>query len=182
LSIAKEITIKVKPVPIIIDIEASGFGAHSYPIEVGVIKQNGERFCSLIQPQADWTHWDKYAQSLHGISPELLAKKGRPVQAVSADLNQFLAGLTAYSDGWVVDQPWLIKLFFAARQKMQFAISPLEMLLNEGQMAVWHKTKDNLLAELNHQPRHRASHDAALIQDTFRVTSQLTLKKIKFAS
>ncbi|WP_235594800.1 3'-5' exonuclease [Paraglaciecola hydrolytica] len=166
--------------PIIIDIEASGFGAHSYPIEVGVVKANGERFCSLIKPQADWTHWDDFAQSLHGISPELLAKKGRPVQEVCSELNQFLAGQTAYSDGWVVDQPWLIKLFHAARQKMQFSISPLEMLLNEGQMAVWHSTKDSLLADLNHQPRHRASHDAALIQDTFRVTRKLALEHRPF--
>jgi hypothetical protein len=64
---------------------------------------------------------------------------------------------------------------------MQFFISPLEMLLNEGQMAVWHKTKEKLVSQIN-QPRHRASHDAALIQDTFRETRQLALKPIQYAS
>jgi len=164
-------------VPIIIDIEASGFGSHSYPIEVGVVKQNGERFCSLIKPQADWVHWDEHAQTLHGISPQLLAQKGRPIAAVCTELNEFLRGQTAYTDGWVVDQPWVIKLFHAARQNMQFFISPLEMLLTEGQMALWHKTKESLLVV--NQPRHRASHDAALIQDTFRATNKLVQQQLK---
>lgn len=139
-----------------------------------MIKQNGERFCSLIKPQPDWHHWDPQAQALHGISRELLLNKGRSVHAVSRDLNQFLAGQTAYSDGWVVDQPWLIKLFDAARLNMQFTVSPLEMLLNETQMTYWHQTKERLIGAIN-QPRHRASHDAALIQDTFKATNKLVL-------
>ena len=171
---AQERCIRIKPVPIIIDVEASGFGAQSYPIEVGVIKQNGERFCSLIKPQPDWQHWDEQAQALHGISPELLLKKGRSVNLVCRELNQFLCGQTAYSDGWVVDQPWLIKLFDAAKLSMQFTLSPLEMLLNETQMTYWHQTKEQLIRAIN-QPRHRASHDAALIQDTFKATNKLAL-------
>ena len=158
--------------PIIIDLEASGFGANSYPIEVGVIKQNGERFCSLIYPQKNWRHWDPKAQQLHGITRELLLAKGRPIMEVCTELNQFLGDATVYSDGWVVDKPWLITLFHAAGMSMSFKISPLEMLLNEMQMTLWHQTKDKLLAKVN-QPRHRASHDAALIQDTFRLTQTM---------
>ncbi len=45
-------------VPNIIDFEASGFGPHSYPIEIGVIRSNGDRYCSLILPADDWTFWD----------------------------------------------------------------------------------------------------------------------------
>ncbi len=97
-------------IPTIIDVEASGFGASSYPIEVGVINQSGKKFCNLIKPQNDWTHWDARAESLHGISRQLLAQKGLPVQEVCLQLNQFLMGQTVYSDGWVVDDTWLIKL------------------------------------------------------------------------
>ena len=140
-----------------------------------MIKQNGERFCSLIKPQPDWLHWDTQAQALHGISPELLLKKGRCVADVCRDLNQFLKGQIAYSDGWVVDQPWLIKLFDAAKLNMQFSVSPLEMLLNETQMHYWHQTKERLMGSIN-QPRHRASHDAALIQDTFKATNKLVFE------
>ena len=45
--------------PYIIDVEASGFGNGSYPIEVGVVLNNGEKFCTLIVPAANWTHWDE---------------------------------------------------------------------------------------------------------------------------
>ena len=42
--------------PFIMDIEASGFGPDSYPIEVGLALGDGSRFCSLIVPAEHWTH------------------------------------------------------------------------------------------------------------------------------
>jgi len=164
--------IKTYPTPTIIDIEASGFGVHSYPIEVGVVKASGERFCCLIKPTSLWQHWDPQAQRLHRISREMLLRIGQDVQAVCHQLNAFMSNETAYSDGWVVDQPWLIKLFDAAQISMQFRLSPLENILNEGQMALWQHTKDSLLAK-QAQARHRASFDAALIQQTFTQTQHL---------
>jgi hypothetical protein len=105
-------------------------------------------------------------------------KNGHSVTQVCAELNEFLQGQTAYSDGWVVDQPWLITLFYSANIKIVFSISPLEMLLSEMQMSLWHHTKDSLLAKAT-QPRHRASHDAALIQNTFITTNRLAHQKSK---
>lgn len=162
-------------IPNIIDVEASGFGSLSYPIEVGVVNQAGQRFCSLIKPQSDWTHWDEKAELLHGISRQLLADKGLPVHEVCQKLNQFLAGQVVYSDGWVVDNTWLIKLFDAAKMRMQFHVSSLEMILNEAQMSLWHATKDTLFKQTNEQ-RHRASNDAALIQHTFVKTKQIGIE------
>lgn len=162
--------------PNIIDVEASGFGALSYPIEVGVINQAGKRFCRLIKPYRDWTHWDAQAESLHGISRQLLAEKGLPVQDVCQQLNQFMNGQIVYSDGWVVDDTWLIKLFDAAKVTKQFQVSSLEMILNETQMAQWHATKDRLFQQMNEQ-RHRASSDAALIQNTFVTTQKISLEQ-----
>lgn len=164
-------------IPAIIDVEASGFGSLSYPIEVGVIDQSGKRFCSLIKPQNDWIHWDEQAESLHGISRKLLTKKGLSVQEVCQQLNQFLMGQIVYSDGWVVDNTWLIKLFHAAKVTMQFRVSSLEMILNETQMSLWHSTKDRLFQQMK-EPRHRASNDAALIQNTFVKTQQICIEKI----
>lgn len=161
--------------PNIIDVEASGFGDSSYPIEVGVINQFGEKFCRLIKPQNDWLHWDKSAENLHGISRELLFDKGLPIVQLCRELNQFLKHKVVYSDGWVVDQPWLIKLFSDAKVVMEFKISPLEMILNEAQMAVWHDTKDEVCKNMQIQ-RHRASADAALIQSTFVATQKMTSK------
>lgn len=152
--------------PWIIDLEASGFGANSYPIEVGVAMDENQRFCSLIKPVNGWDYWDRQAESYHCISRELLASHGCGVHEVAEELNKLLAGRTVYSDGWVVDKPWLIKLFHAASRPMKFSISPLELILSEQQMTDWHATKDALLHESG-MVRHRASNDALLIQQTY---------------
>jgi hypothetical protein len=159
-------------IPNIIDVEASGFGSASYPIEVGVINQAGEKFCRLIKPHKGWNHWNEDAESLHGVSRALLAEKGFTVHAVCQQLNQFLMGQVVYSDGWVVDNTWLIKLFDAAKMHMQFHLSSLEMILNEQQMSLWHLVKDELFNKMQEQ-RHRASSDAALIQNTFVTTQNI---------
>jgi len=45
--------------PCIIDLEASGLGKQSYPIEVGYILDDGKSFCSLILPADGWDRWMK---------------------------------------------------------------------------------------------------------------------------
>lgn len=160
--------------PYIIDIEASGFGPESYPIEVGVVLDAGQKYCSLIQPAPDWSHWDNEAELMHGLTRTMLALHGKAVQIVARQLNAMLQGKILYSDGWVVDKPWLTTLFHAAGQQMAFTVSPLEMLLSEAQMAIWHPTKERILTTL-HVTRHRASNDAWVIQETYRLTQQLTL-------
>ena len=153
----------------IIDVEASGFGGASYPIEIGVALHDGRKFCSLIQPAQEWTHWDEEAEQVHGLSRDLLHAHGKPVQEVAEQLNHLLAGMTLYSDGWVVDKPWLITLFHTAGKAMEFNLSPLEMILSEQQMESWHQTKNRILDASSLQ-RHRASYDAWVIQETFRQT------------
>jgi hypothetical protein len=155
--------------PLIIDIEASGFGARSYPIEVGVALHDGRKFCSLILPAPDWTHWDKGAEQVHRVSRDILETYGKPMAEVTAQLNTLLEGCTLYTDGWVVDRPWLTTLFHAARTPMRFHVSPLEMILTEAQMAAWHETKNEVIASLA-DVRHRASYDAWIIQETWQRT------------
>ncbi len=46
-----------------------------------------------------------------------------------------------------------------------FHVSPLEMILSESQMNRWHQEKDAVAASLD-LSRHRASHDARVIQET----------------
>ncbi len=155
--------------PLIIDLEASGFGGLSYPIEVGTAAQNNSKYCSLILPAEDWTHWDEGAEKVHRIARDILETYGKPLRSVAEDLNNLYAGKTLYSDGWVVDKPWLVKLFHAARLNMAFSVSPLEMILSEPQMKKWHETKNELLKETKQQ-RHRASFDAWIIQETYERT------------
>ena len=155
--------------PIIIDVEASGFGGASYPIEVGVALDDDQKYCSLISPAPEWEHWDDDAQKVHGISRDTLEAHGRTPREVATSLNELLEGKTLYSDGWVVDQPWLTTLFAEAGMSMSFRVSPLEMILTERQMERWHETKDELLAKADDH-RHRASFDARIVQETYRAT------------
>ncbi|WP_315853224.1 hypothetical protein [Alteromonas oceanisediminis] len=84
--------------PSIIDVEASGFGANSYPIEIGVVRSDGARYCKLIKPLSDWLHWDKEAEALHGIRREVLLTHGLDAVEVCHELNQFLHNEQLYSD------------------------------------------------------------------------------------
>ena len=45
-------------IPYIINVETSGFGKESYPIEIGVIPNDESKYCSLIHPQPEWLHCD----------------------------------------------------------------------------------------------------------------------------
>lgn len=155
--------------PIIIDVEASGFGGTSYPIEVGVALDDDTKYCSLILPAAEWDHWDSEAEKVHRIARDILETYGKPIPEVAAHMNHLLEGKTLYTDGWVVDKPWLTTLFHKAGMEMKFRVSPLEMILTEGQMERWHETKDRVLAEVQ-KHRHRASFDAWIIQQTYQRT------------
>lgn len=158
-----------KKTPIIIDVEASGFGNGSYPIEVGVALDDDTKYCALILPADEWEHWDDDAEKVHRIARDILETHGKPIHEVAEHLNQLFEGKTLYTDAWGVDKPWLTTLFYRAAMEMKFSVSPLELILSEDQMARWHETKDKLLAEVK-KHRHRASFDAWIIQETYKRT------------
>jgi len=152
--------------PFIIDVEASGFGPLSYPIEIGVAMDPGRRYSTLIKPDDEWTHWDNKAEEVHRITRDMLNRYGRPVKEVAERLNDLLENRFVYSDAWVVDQPWITRLFAAARLPQLFTVSAIETVLSEAQMGIWHETKNEFMME-NHLERHRASTDAFIIQETY---------------
>ena len=151
--------------PVVLDVEASGFGRHSYPIEIGFVLPGGETFCTLVRPEAHWTHWDQTAEDIHHIRRETLLDHGRPVDEVARQLNQRLRGLTVYSDGWANDYSWLGLLFDAADLMPAFRLENLRSLLLDHEADHWHATKQQILLETGTQ-RHRASADARLLQLT----------------
>ena len=152
--------------PNIIDIEASGFGRGSYPIEVGYILANGDTFCSLILPADDWKKWDVSAEQIHGVTREILSQAGQPLNHIAETLNHQLSGKTLYSDAWGNDASWLGKLFDEANLPMRYRLDSIRALLTENQAACWHQTKGEVL-ESTPLKRHRASSDAAILQKTF---------------
>lgn len=156
--------------PAILDIEASGFGRGSYPLEVGFITSEGALFCGLIRPEPDWLHWDPGAEALHGISRELLARHGKPASWMAQQINQRLAGQTVYCDGWGNDYAWLARLYDAAEMQPRFKLDDLRGLLSEDEALRWHSVTQAVRAR-QRLTRHRASSDARVLQ--------LALKEIK---
>ena len=149
--------------PCIIDIEASGFGRGSYPIEIGFVLPDGSAFCTLVQPDASWTHWDPGAERMHGISRALLQRHGRDVAEVAAELNQRLAGRAVYCDNWAHDYAWLARLFDAAGSDPRFRLRHLRELLSEAAAARFDDARATVARSLR-LPRHRASSDARVLQ------------------
>lgn len=152
--------------PTILDIEASGFGRGSYPIEIGFIDTDGEGFCTLIRPAPRWTHWDEAAERVHNIPLRLLFDRGRALNEVAVFLNDALHGQEVYSDGWTHDYSWLNLLFEEAGMTPSFHLENLRKLLSESESAVWHATRLKVENELA-VSRHRASNDARVLQATW---------------
>jgi len=152
-----------QPLPAIIDVEASGFGRGSYPIEVGFIEPEGRSFCCLIHPEPDWQHWDSQAEALHGISRGALLAHGKPPAWVAAEMNARLRGQTVYCDGWGHDYPWLARLFNSADLQPSFHLDDLRRLLSESEAARFHDVAARVRREQKIE-RHRASSDAKVLQ------------------
>lgn len=153
--------------PTVLDIEASGLGRSSYPIEVGYVLPDGHAYCTLVQPEEEWTHWDESAAALHRITRGLLKERGLPAREVAKRLNEQLAGQTVYSDGWANDYTWLSALFEAAEMTPRFKLENLRSLLSDAEAEQWHQVKAQIASERGSQ-RHRASSDARLLQLTLQ--------------
>lgn len=146
-----------------IDIEASGFGRHSYPIEVGYALPDGRSRCTLIRPSSHWTHWDAAAEAIHHISRETLQRHGRPTAEVARMLNDDLHGLTVYCDGWAHDYSWLAALYDDAALAPGFRLDSVRSVLDEARLARVPELQSQALRELG-VDRHRASNDARALQ------------------
>ncbi|MCU0774575.1 MAG: hypothetical protein MUC74_08700 [Ideonella sp.] len=149
--------------PAVLDLEASGFGRASYPIEVGFALPDGVLGCTLIRPEPSWIHWDPAAEHLHGIRRATALRAGRPTAEVARWLNGHLAGLVVYCDGWAHDYPWLGMLFDAAGQRPAFRLEHLHRLLDDARLSRWDDTVEAVRRDLG-GARHRASTDARVLQ------------------
>jgi hypothetical protein len=150
-----------------IDIEASGFGSASYPIEVGCVFPDGAGYCSLIKPEPDWLHWDDSAEKVHGITRDVLSQHGRNPHHVAMELNLKLSGMRVITDAWYHDFNWIHRLYDATELTPHFELTDLRNLLDEEKLMQWDSVKACVQTELNLQ-RHRASHDARILQMTYQ--------------
>ena len=70
--------------PCFLDVEATGFGPESYPIEIAWSDEQGEIHRCLIDPTpiAAWTSWSDAAERVHGIDRERLHRNGWAPESV----------------------------------------------------------------------------------------------------
>lgn len=158
--------------PAIIDLEASGFGRGSYPIEVGIALADGSVHALLIQPAESWTHWDDKAEAIHGINREYLMEHGKTPREVAIYLNDLCSGQTLYSDAWSFDSSWLGRLFDEAEIIQRFRLDTITRLLSEDEMSQWSDVKDAMVDELGLEI-HRAANDVMLLRETYKKLKSL---------
>ncbi|GAA6145018.1 3'-5' exonuclease [Thalassolituus maritimus] len=153
--------------PPIIDVEASGFGRGSFPIEIGFALEDRKVQSYLIRPSDNWTHWSDEAEAIHGISRQQLEEDGLGIRDVALLLNEHLFNKTLYSDAWSFDSSWIGRLFEEAELVQRFRIETINKLLTMEEMERWADTKSTLWNELD-VDRHRAANDVKVLQETFK--------------
>ena len=152
------------------DLEASGLGAESYPIEVAWrCPATGRSDNFFINPDSvpQWRYWDEFAEELHGLDRERLVVEGISAEAACDRLNESLGGETLISDALEFDSFWIQRLFKAIGKKPTFRIAGLDELLSSEQLIQY-----RFIARSQFR-RHRAMQDVEdLILAVEAVTSE----------
>ncbi len=141
---------------ICLDLEASGLGPSSYPIEVAwknALDNTSDNF--LINPDSveGWEYWDDFAEEIHGIERSKLTVKGVTAEEACTRLNQQLEGKQVLSDAWEFDHFWLTRLYQAADMEMTFTLVGLEAVLGGEELVQYRFVSKSQLR------RHRAMND-----------------------
>lgn len=155
-----------------IDLEASGLGARSWPVEIGWAFADGAADSFLVRPDASWTDdaWDSRAESLHGISREALMRDGVDIKDACGRLNAALSGVKVYSDAPDWDGFWLFRLFSASGVRQAFQIQDFGRLVRP----LAGVREEALLARAARiaPRRHRARADALHLQALYRLAAE----------
>jgi len=108
----------------IIDFEASGLEADSYPIQVAwnigdVVHSH------YINPKhvPEWLGWSVASEAVHNIPRSYLHEYGEHPAGVAKAMNDSLAGCTVYSDAVPYDKNWCQRLFDASPYEMAFGFN-----------------------------------------------------------
>lgn len=146
------------PLITFLDVEASGLRRPcSYPIEIGWADTLGNSDEFLIRPIVSWSHWDKQAEALHGISRDQLIGDGITVIDAACRLNDMLGVERVYCDAWSFDGFWLDRLFKAAEMTPSFLLADVFELYG----ALGAELAGEMVRKLREIPAtHRAREDA----------------------
>ncbi len=155
-----------------IDLEASGLGSKSWPVEVAWAFVDGPPRSLLIRPDEAWPEeaWDEGAEALHGLTRPALIRDGADVRDVCRTLNRALGGAEVYSDAPDWDAFWLIRLYSAGGVRQEFSILDYARLI--GPLAGTRAGELQERARRLAPRRHRASDDVAHLQTLYRLAAE----------
>lgn len=155
-----------------IDLEASGLGSKSWPVEVAWTFTEGPPAAFLIRPDEAWPDeaWEEGAEALHGISRDDLRRDGVSIREVCTALNQALAEAEVFSDAPDWDGFWLIRLFTAGGVRQEFSIHDYAKLVSP---IIADQGKEILARAAHLAPRrHRAGADVTHLQTLYRLARE----------
>ena len=160
-----KITFQDRPV-IFVDVEASGLGRESYPIEVGwSVDDEQEPASFLVRPATSWRFDDftEAAQAIHNIPYERLISHGIAIETACRRLDAAWTGAVLVSDNPAADGGWLRRLYEAAGRHYPWRLLDFHVL--DAALAIQYGGYDHLAAILNSAERrwpipHRAGPDA----------------------
>jgi len=118
---------------VFIDIEASGLGGKTYPIEVGWATCDLASTCYLVRPAKLWDDWLWMPESekIHNIHRDVCVREGHDVVEVAHAVNAAMKDRLVFSDAVDFDGYWLSVLFRAADVAPGFALYNANVLLRD---------------------------------------------------
>jgi hypothetical protein len=157
---------------IFLDIEASGLGSGTFPIEVAYASSIGDKSEYLIKPTIDWLNhgsWCSNAEHrIHKISRNMLIEEGVTVLDVANALNKALCGKLVLCNDLEYDGVWITHLFKAANIGVQFTLTDIRYLYE-----YWGEDKANAFKKayesLVPKTCHRALPDAERFVQAFKL-------------
>lgn len=150
---------------VFLDVEASGLGGDSYPVEVGwVTDDEAPPGSLLVRPHESWTFWSGVAQAMHGLTREILEREGLPVAAVCDRVEAACAGRLVVSDAHAFDDWWLRRLYGAAGRSKAWQVGNVELLYGglaaQAELGAHEAAGALIAAERAYPHPHRAGPDA----------------------
>ncbi len=154
-----------------LDIESSGF--NGYPIQIGIVKEDGSKYKTFVQPHEEWLtdlEWDYNAQCIHSFELDFIKGNGRDINTIAEELNEFVNKEDVFVDSHY-DVMWLNLLFEFSEVNRTFHIMILSDLLPEDFCIHWNAIfyKELKASGLR---QHDALNDAILIQRTYKTIAK----------
>jgi hypothetical protein len=154
------------------DIEASGLGTGSWPVEIGWAlpfgpKRNG---AVLIRPVPEWTHWSSVAEThFHKISRQTLDREGMAPGEALARVEEALYGCEIYVEDPAEDRTWFSRLVAAAGRETALRLHDAHGLFEAQALRRRHNLTDiRREVSVRFPHSHRAGADALQLAEIWR--------------